>query len=347
MLQMQKEAMKNLNIIELLDNNSSFRKLTAVQKRHLESLAEGPLYYAPGQRLWRSGQQVDKAFIVVAGTVAFVAKRRSAHVANVSATLENLPNATKASAGDGFNQGNENAINLGNEMQIAVAKAVKELKDPNFIDDESTGSNGSIRHDKGGKRQANVIFHSSQRAYSPSSARQVKRRSSGSSLDDVLSDLNDFAVRDDSGSEQGERIIEDRKKVKERLASKVLGRLNNRRANTAGLVFSRGTFLGDVSKMVARLLSYDYDGDKLARDEDSSFAYGFGDMSEPSVDRTGRSAHETIHEAESDRLVVHNSTLAAGKDGCSVIVFPKSSLIPFLDEYPGLLLSLLGTQVVV
>jgi hypothetical protein len=107
MLQMQKEAMKNLNIIELLDNNSSFRKLTAVQKRHLESLAEGPLYYAPGQRLWRSGQQVDKAFIVVAGTVAFVAKRRSAHVANVSATLENLPNATKASAGDGCNQGNE------------------------------------------------------------------------------------------------------------------------------------------------------------------------------------------------------------------------------------------------
>jgi hypothetical protein len=346
-LQMQKEAMKNLNIIELLDNNSSFRKLSAVQKRHLESLAEGPLYYAPGQRLWRSGQQVDKAFIVVAGTVAFVAKRRSAHVANVSAPLENLPNATKASAGDGFNQGNESSVNFGNEMQIAVAKAVKELKDPNFIDDESTGSNGSIRHDKGGKRHANAIFHSSQRAYSPSSTRQAKRRSSGSSLDDVLSDLNDFAVRDDSGSEQGEKIIEDRKKIKDRLASKVLGRLNNRRANTAGLVFSRGTFLGDVSKMVARLLSYDYDGDKLVRDDDSSFAFGFGDMSEPSVDRTGRSAHETIHEAESDRLVVHNSTLAAGKDGCSVIVFPKSSLIPFLDEYPGLLLSLLGTQVVV
>lgn len=340
--------MKNLNIIELLDNNSTFRKLNAVQKRHLESLAEGPLYYAPGQRLWRSGQQVDKAFIVVAGTVAFVAKRRSAHVANMNAPPENSPNATKASGGDGCNHSNDSAVNLGNEMQIAVVKAVKELKDPNFVDDESTGSNGSIRHEKGGKRHANAIFHSSQRAYSPASTRQVKRRSSGSSLDDILLDLNDFAVRDDSGSEHGEKIMEDRRKAKDRLASKVLGRLNNRRANTAGLVFSRGTFLGDVSKMVARLLSYDYDGDKLARDdEDSSFAYGFGDMSEISVDRTRRSAYETIHEAESDRLVVHNSTLAAGNDGCSVIVFPKSSLIPFLDEYPGLLLSLLGTQVVV
>jgi hypothetical protein len=39
--------------------------------------------------------------------------------------------------------------------------------------------------------------------------------------------------------------------------------------------------------------------------------------------------------------------LTAGKDGCVVLVFPKASLIPFLDEFPGLLLSLLGTQVVV
>jgi hypothetical protein len=43
----------------------------------------------------------------------------------------------------------------------------------------------------------------------------------------------------------------------------------------------------------------------------------------------------------------HTSTLIAGKEGCVVLVFEKASLIPFLDEYPGLLLSLLGTQVVV
>ena len=54
----------------------------------------------------------------------------------------------------------------------------------------------------------------------------------------------------------------------------------------------------------------------------------------------------TIFEQEGDQHIVHSSTLAAGKDGCVVLVFPKASLILFLDEYPGLLLSLLGTQVV-
>ena len=54
----------------------------------------------------------------------------------------------------------------------------------------------------------------------------------------------------------------------------------------------------------------------------------------------------TIHEQEGDQPIVHNSTLAAGKDGCVALVFSKSSLIPLFDEHPGLLLSLLGTQVV-
>lgn len=129
-----------------------------------------------------------------------------------------------------------------------------------------------------------------------------------------------------------------------RLANKVLGRLFSRRAFTAGLVFSRGHFLGDVSKMVAGKLSGDYLGD------DSSFNYGFGEAREGEGDTNGHDnsvGDLTIHEREGDQLVVHSSTLAAGKDGCSVIVFPKAILIPFLDEYPGLLLSLLGTQVVV
>ena len=50
---------------------------------------------------------------------------------------------------------------------------------------------------------------------------------------------------------------------------------------------------------------------------------------------------------ENESVIVHTSTLTAGKDGCVVLVFPKATLIAFLDEYPGLLLSLLGTQVVV
>ena len=69
-------AVKTLNIMDLLDCNTALRKLTAVQKRHLECLVEGPVVYTPGQRLWRSGSTVDKAFIVVAGTVSFVPKRK-------------------------------------------------------------------------------------------------------------------------------------------------------------------------------------------------------------------------------------------------------------------------------
>ncbi len=69
-------AVKTLNITDLLDCNTALRKLSAVQKRHLECLVEGPVVYTPGQRLWRSGSTVDKAFIIVAGTVSFVPKRR-------------------------------------------------------------------------------------------------------------------------------------------------------------------------------------------------------------------------------------------------------------------------------
>jgi hypothetical protein len=133
-----------------------------------------------------------------------------------------------------------------------------------------------------------------------------------------------------------------------RFANKVLGRLYSRRAFTGGLVFSRGHFLGDVSKMVAGLLSSDYnDGDKP---HDQSFpAYGFGDQPEGTKQAVSSDSltDMVIHEQDNDNQIVHSSTLTAGKDGCVVLIFRKGTLLPFLDEYPGLLLSLLGTQVVV
>jgi hypothetical protein len=75
------ESMQAMNVLDLLDQNSAFRKLSAVQKRHLESLAEGPVAFSPGERLWRSGAPVDKAFLVVGGTASFVARRRNAGAA--------------------------------------------------------------------------------------------------------------------------------------------------------------------------------------------------------------------------------------------------------------------------
>ena len=71
------DILKNVEIMDVIECNSILRKISAVQKRHLESLAEGPVYYAPGERLWRSGTPVDKAFIVVGGTASFLPKRRN------------------------------------------------------------------------------------------------------------------------------------------------------------------------------------------------------------------------------------------------------------------------------
>lgn len=134
-----------------------------------------------------------------------------------------------------------------------------------------------------------------------------------------------------------------RRSSRARFANKVLGRLYSRRAYSDGLVFARGHFLGDISKMVAGLISSDVEslvGRDDGDDGSSTPAYGFGE--------TRSEAKEVvIYEEGAEEHLVHSSTLAAGKEGCVALVFSKSSLIPFLDEYPGLLLSLLGTQVVV
>jgi hypothetical protein len=89
------EALKNLNVLELLDQNSALRRLTAVQKRHLESLAEGPFGYGPGERLWRSGARVDKAFLVVSGTASFVPRRRNAGSTSVPMAPMGLTSSKK------------------------------------------------------------------------------------------------------------------------------------------------------------------------------------------------------------------------------------------------------------
>lgn len=128
-----------------------------------------------------------------------------------------------------------------------------------------------------------------------------------------------------------------RRPAKDRFANKVLGRLYNRRAFASGLVFSRGHFLGDIEKMVEGLLSSANDGDN-----NGGPLFDFDDTETVTSRET-----LTIFEMEGGKHTTHTSTLAAGADGCLVMVLPKSSLIPFLDQYPGLLLSLLGTQVVV
>jgi hypothetical protein len=365
--QLYDDAVRNLNVLELLNDNSALRKLTAVQKRHLECLAEGPVSYQPGERLWRGGTPVDKAFLIVSGTASFVPKRR------------NAGSAAAAAAGTSITDGKEKTgeMSVGDSMQADAARAVKELGIKQGDNDSmSSAESNEVKMPPnkpskvGSHIQFDSVFQKSGSGPQESGAssdmhdyarlsRGLQKRAdylstegsvaSGLSGDD--SDLDSMEFDNESNHDESDpntRIrrgsLWRRRSSRARFANKVLGRLYNRRAFTSGLVFSRGHFLGDVSKMVAGLLS----SDASEGDEDYGHSYGFGDKSESHSDNVLETITELIiSEQEGDQQVVHSSTLTAGKEGCVVLVFTKSALIPFLDEFPGLLLSLLGTQVVV
>ena len=115
---------------------------------------------------------------------------------------------------------------------------------------------------------------------------------------------DDFDDRSSVG--KGLRTTEDR------FINRMLGRLYTARRYTASLVFSKGAFLCDTSRMVS--------GELVARHEGN--------------ESSGSGAF-------------HSSNLLVGSEGCVAFVFPKTTFAPFLDSHPGLLLSLQGTQVVV
>ena len=321
------DARKELNVVELLNNNYALRKLTAIQKRHLESLAVGPISFKPSDRLWGVGTPVDKAFIIISGTASFVRSRRQA--------------------------GSE-AAGAGQTMKDDAEVVRREAEARG--DDHSSMS--SVEHEDHRNHGSKVVFDSMTGDYASPEYMAVSRhfqkraediRDNGSVASGLSGVSNDSEGDEEAFVEDGEMSRSRRNSLKRRRSSrlrqaqKVLGRLYSRRAFTGGLVFSRGHFLGDVSKMVAGLLS----SDGSSESAENGPQYGFGDKLEShQVDK----ALATITEAsgsENAQRIMHDSTLVAGKDGCVVLVFPKSSLIPFLDEYPGLLLSLLGTQVVV
>jgi len=123
------KAVKSLNIMELLDSNTALRKLTAVQKRHLQCLVEGPTVYAPGQRLWRTGAAVDKAFIIVAGTVSFVPKRRHGG-SSTSSKLGQSVGRVKKKHETKVAQVSEavDRLSIGESMKSDAVRAVRELQ---------------------------------------------------------------------------------------------------------------------------------------------------------------------------------------------------------------------------
>jgi CRP-like cAMP-binding protein len=367
------EAMKSLNVLELLDQNSALRKLSAVQKRHLESLAEGPIAFGPGERLWRAGAPVDKAFMVVGGTASFVPRRRNAGSvtvpssgnlgisSNTRALLSRLGDSTK-----GLVKGSqEGPSHVGADMQNDVIIALEEMGETTDAASKEESNPAEMVQleslfSRSGDGQAKSVTEAydfaklsknlQQRAESLNNGDHHSDLSVGSSQDSASGDSDHFGEEFGHpgalGGGNRRASLTRRRSSRARFANKVLGRLYSRRAFTGGLVFSRGHFLGDVSKMVAGLLSSDYDH---SDQDDSSFpVYGFGDKIEGAKKPVSDNLTDmVIHEQEGDSHIMHSSTLTAGNDGCVVLVFPRESLIPFLDEYPGLLLSLLGTQVVV
>ena len=99
------------------------------------------------------------------------------------------------------------------------------------------------------------------------------RKTDDSAIDDldeeVATETRRSSIRNGDESRTSRQLR--RRSSRDRFANKVLGRLYESRAFTAGLVFSRGHFLGDVSKMVAGLLAK-----KDASADESSAQYGFG-----------------------------------------------------------------------
>jgi len=257
------------SVLEVLKNNSALGKLTALQKRHLESLAEGPRYFEAGQYLWQVGETVDYAFLIVAGTATFAQKPEDESWRNRRGSTGNMPYSAKQTQ-----QG---------RRRLEAAQHIEEDKQLYNVPPNSEYARLEIG---------------------------LQLRVEEMELD-VYDNSKDLLPKE-------ERM----RNARDRFANKVLARLYSRRAYTAGLVFSRGHLLSDTSRMVSGSLAHIHHS---ARQEN---------LGNNSQTLTGD------HHC-------HTSNMVPGPDGCVVMVFPRSSLVQFLDGNPGVLLSLLGTQVVV
>merc|ERR1740124_473744 len=262
------DIVRKLNVIGVLELNTTLHKLSAVQKRHLESLAEGPSYYSPGERLWRFGATVDKAFIIVAGTVSFIARRRNAGSTSSFGGDIMRQNAAKvrelvASNDDDYSSSSSSSSSISSNMSDLVSRD---------LDIDSTGTD-SLADNHEYAKLSRTLERRADHLFGLGNSKQPKSDESSTDFsydgcstadhsiqsDDLYGDT-DHSI--DSVAEVGRRRRNSLHRRKERFAKKQLERLYNRRAFTAGLVFSRGHFLGDISKMVAGLLSSNYDGDE-------------------------------------------------------------------------------------
>jgi hypothetical protein len=362
----EKDSMYGVNVLELLNSNSALKKLNAVQKRHLECLAEGPITFGHGDRMWRAGALVDRAFLILSGSCAFAPKRRNAGSVAAIVAGENVAALNRPAS----------RSNVGDSMRLDAMRVLNELgRISHTADDDAGGAaeedvyGDTGRHaisdqamdkaaDGDGVRSDAVDYETLSRGLQKRAnylAGQLTDSSEHSSTGDDLaieqseSRLDHTFTDDEDPGTRSKRVsVVRRRSSRARHANKILGRLYSRHAFDAGLVFSRGHFLGDMSKMVSDLLASD--ASLGGNDEDDAGlddAFGEKELSELSATQL-ELLHASLTDLSSGKShLKHSSTLVAGKDGCVVLQFTKSNLICFLDEYPGFLLSLLGTRAVV
>jgi len=345
-----KESSEKLNILELIDMNTGLRKLTAVQKRHLECLAEGPVAFNPGERLWRTGAPVDKAFLVVAGSASFVVRRRTSFRApGNSGMLGNFDG--------GLSSSKRESESWPDTAQEGLGDSEKRVESDS---DEDTHIHLDYFFGRSGKNNGRATSMTDEDDFAKLSKTLI-RRAETLGKDDSISVCDSHDEFSQSSDGQMSMELDDdrdrrksltrRRSSRARFVNKALVRLYDRRAFTGGLVFSRGHFLGDVSKMVAGLLSNAGDSsvtaDVAGQGEESLPSYGFGEKKESKSKESEHLSNMVIHEKDVEGRILHTSTLTAEQEGCIVLLFPRESLTEFLDAHPGLLLSLLGTQVIV
>jgi len=291
----------NDGVLNVLRCNSVLGSLPAVQKRYLESLAEGPQYFEPYCSIWMVGHPVEYAYLIVKGTATF-----------------GLPKSPQQESRRRMNRrGSTGAIVGGANLNLLELHASGSTRA--LIPADQADADKVLQNVHPNSEYAKLVTALRQRRYE---------------VEDELESMGDSIVPTGGSSVYFGKGNTDRTN-QDRFANKVLARLYSRRAFTEELVFSRGMFMSDTTRMISGDLALIHHSTHVA----AASVNGIGNP------RDGTDAMPSS-KATSDHHC-HTSNLMAGATGCFVLKFPRSSLLPFLDSNPGVLIALLGRQVVV
>eukprot|EP00814_Leptocylindrus_danicus_P018658 CAMPEP_0116022022 /NCGR_PEP_ID=MMETSP0321-20121206/10740_1 /TAXON_ID=163516 /ORGANISM="Leptocylindrus danicus var. danicus, Strain B650" /LENGTH=1337 /DNA_ID=CAMNT_0003493015 /DNA_START=171 /DNA_END=4180 /DNA_ORIENTATION=- len=277
-LSRSERAMLHFNLVDLLEHNSTLRKLRAVQKRHMESIVDGPFMFEPDQILWKAGEQVDKVFIIVFGTAKY----------------------GKSQCQENICEGEGEELH-GDDIQIQNAHiSLRESK-------ESTKSDGRLAESEvvGNLMQINAMQAKQDFERSEADIHELETKALRNLKESQRrKDMQSVSIGRDHVNDLHRSMLKNRRSsTKQRFTNKVFNRLYDRDDLTSDFVFSRGNFLGDVSRIVGDLAK-----------TNNSVAVGGTDT--------------------------HQSTLIAGNEGCVAVSISKENLKTYLDNNPGLLLCL-------